>query len=62
MAGYESSLTVDCDRNGLGQDEAIGANKGRDATQLVELQVFGVGNGNASFNELDVQVVLLCND
>lgn len=54
-------LTVDSDSNRLGEDEAVGALKGRDLAELVELQVVGRDAlGRLRVDELDVEAVLLC--
>lgn len=54
--------TVDGNGHGLGEDVAIGTLKGRDLSELVELEVLGRDTlGRLSVNNLKVKVVGLSN-
>ena len=53
-------LTIDGNGNRLCQEEAIGADEGRNLCERVELEVLGVGNGSSGLDELNVELVLLC--
>lgn len=54
-------LTVDSDGNGLGENEAVGALKGRDLAELVDLEVVGRDAlGRLGVDKLNVEAVLLC--
>lgn len=53
-------LTVDGDGDGLCQNEAIGADKGGNSSKRVQLEIFSIDIGRTGFDELDVEVILLC--
>lgn len=51
-------LTVDGDGNGLGEDESIGANKGWDLAEWVDLEKLGIDTvDDIGVDELEVDVV-----
>jgi len=53
--------TVDGNGNALGENVAIGTLKGRDFTELVELQILGRDTlGRLSVDNLELEVVCLC--
>jgi hypothetical protein len=54
-------LTVDRNGDDFGQVEAISTNKGRDTVERVDLEIFNFGLGRTGVDELDIEVVLLCN-
>jgi hypothetical protein len=52
--------TVDSNGHRLSQDVSICANKGRNSAQGIELEVFDVLNGRSSLDELNIEVIGLC--
>lgn len=57
--------TVDGNGDGLSQDEAVGANEGRDLSEGIEAAVLGrvlelCVRGNINLDELEVELVGLC--
>jgi hypothetical protein len=55
-------LTVNSNSHSFTQDEAIRTHKGWNTAQQIELEVFGVNIGRASFNQFDVKVIGFRND
>jgi hypothetical protein len=55
-------LTVNSNSHSFTQDEAIRTHKGWNTAQQIELEVFGVNIGRASFNQFDVEVIGFRND
>ena len=54
------ALTVDSDGDALAEDKSVGALKGRDLSELVELQIVLRDTlGRLSVDELDLEAVLL---
>ena len=51
-------LTIDGNGDRLSQDEVIGAHEGRDSSERVELEVFGVDIWRSGFDEFDIEFVL----
>jgi hypothetical protein len=61
MAGEgegEGPLTVDSNSHGLGENEAIGADKGRHLAQRVKLEVVDTDIWRSGLNEFNVEFVL----
>ena len=59
-AGHESTRTVDSNGHALCQDEAICTDKGRNATERVQLEVLRADIRGTSFDKLNVEIVFLC--
>jgi hypothetical protein len=55
-------LTVNSNSHSFTQDEAIRTHEGWNTAQRIELEIFGVNLGRASFNQFDVKVIGFGND
>lgn len=59
---FEEKLTVDSNGEALREDEAVSAHECRNTTKFVDFKVDGRdARGWDGLNELEVDVVLLCN-
>jgi hypothetical protein len=55
-------LTVNRNSHSFTQDEPIRTHEGWNTAQRIELEIFGVNIGRASFNQFDVKVIGFRND